>query len=279
MPSEIVCNKTKTIICILGMHRSGTSLTARWLQASGLNIGNNLMGKGVGNIDGHFEDFDFVEFHNEILCSNNIHIYPTIEPIIPKNHDNYSKAINLINKKPQTTPWGWKDPRTCLFVDLWQEVIPNIKFLVVFRHYDEVVNSLLKRDLNYLSTSKSQPSIRSILSKKKAQLYLTVFRKQFIKSRLKTWCVHNEKILNLLYSIDPKNYLVLQYSTINQYDEKIIDFIINQWEVGLNFIPFDTIFDKTKISFPTHSTKYGSKEAMIWNKLLQFEKETLSKIN
>jgi hypothetical protein len=41
--------------------------------------------------------------------------------------------------------WGWKDPRTCLFLDFWEEIIPHANFLFVFRSPWQVVDSLLRR--------------------------------------------------------------------------------------------------------------------------------------
>ncbi|HEY9865953.1 MAG TPA: hypothetical protein V6D21_17410, partial [Candidatus Obscuribacterales bacterium] len=65
-------NTPAPIIIIAGMHRSGTSLTASLLQNLGVNIGKQLVGADYGNIKGHFENVDFVEFHKSIFKSNNI---------------------------------------------------------------------------------------------------------------------------------------------------------------------------------------------------------------
>ena len=48
------------ILVVVGMHRSGTSLTTNWLQKCGLDIGAKLEGKEFSNPDGHFEDIDFL---------------------------------------------------------------------------------------------------------------------------------------------------------------------------------------------------------------------------
>ncbi len=60
------------ILIIIGMHRSGTSLTASLLQSAGLHIGRNLMGPSEGNVKGHFENLDFFEFHRQVLRSQGI---------------------------------------------------------------------------------------------------------------------------------------------------------------------------------------------------------------
>ena len=49
------------------MHRSGTSMLASWLHHCGLNLCERLLGSGVGNLRGHFEDWDFIELTEQML--------------------------------------------------------------------------------------------------------------------------------------------------------------------------------------------------------------------
>lgn len=57
----------QTVVVITGMHRSGTSLTTSLLQSAGVFIGDRLLGNNLSNPKGHFEDLDFVEFHQQLL--------------------------------------------------------------------------------------------------------------------------------------------------------------------------------------------------------------------
>ncbi|MCX7415143.1 MAG: hypothetical protein NTY25_01445, partial [Planctomycetia bacterium] len=41
--------------------------------------------------------------------------------------------------------WGWKDPRTILFLDFWHALLPNAKYLFVFRSPWEVIESFFRR--------------------------------------------------------------------------------------------------------------------------------------
>lgn len=41
--------------------------------------------------------------------------------------------------------WGWKEPRTTLFLDFWQERLPDARHLFVFQRPWEVVDSLFRR--------------------------------------------------------------------------------------------------------------------------------------
>jgi hypothetical protein len=50
-----------SVLIVTGMHRSGTSLTAAFLQAIGVDLGDKLLQGNYGNPKGYFEDVDFVE--------------------------------------------------------------------------------------------------------------------------------------------------------------------------------------------------------------------------
>ena len=135
------------IIIVTGMHRSGTSLTASLLQRLGVNIGQRLVGANYGNVKGHFENVDFVEFHKGILRDHNIdELGCTFQSNISLNSQQIEQAESLIqNNQDSQHPWGWKDPRTTLFLNFWQEMLPPAHFIFVYRSPWEVVDSLYRR--------------------------------------------------------------------------------------------------------------------------------------
>ena len=57
------------IVCILGMHRSGTSLLARMLNLMGVSLGPEqfLMQPTIDNPKGYWEHDEIVGLNNEIL--------------------------------------------------------------------------------------------------------------------------------------------------------------------------------------------------------------------
>ncbi len=61
------CDTNLPVLIITGMHRSGTSLTAEFLQKISLDLGNNLLKGNYWNPKGYFEDIDFVEFKRTVL--------------------------------------------------------------------------------------------------------------------------------------------------------------------------------------------------------------------
>jgi hypothetical protein len=42
-------------------------------------------------------------------------------------------------------PWGWKDPRSVLFLNFWAELVPDARYCFVFRPPWDVVDSLFRR--------------------------------------------------------------------------------------------------------------------------------------
>lgn len=135
------------VLVIGGMHRSGTSLTASLLHGAGLFIGERLMGPYQGNEKGHFEDLDFYEFHKRALTAAGEHEDGFVTMGRPQvATELVPEALALVaERRSRGVPWGWKDPRTTHFLDFWQGLVPEARFLFVFRSPWEVVDSLVRR--------------------------------------------------------------------------------------------------------------------------------------
>jgi hypothetical protein len=134
-------------LVIGGMHRSGTSLLASLCQGAGLALGQRLLAAGNGNPSGHYEDLDFVELHERILVANGLGsegFTADATPVIPDRLRHEALAL-VAARRGLGTPWGWKDPRTVLLLDEWATLVPEARFLVVFRPPWEVADSLYRR--------------------------------------------------------------------------------------------------------------------------------------
>ena len=127
------------------MHRSGTSLMASYFEHCGINMGENLIGAMRGNERGHFEDADYVLLHDDILSDNHCHMYS------PKKQLNITdarkdQARNIIKDKPNRSGYfGWKDPRSSIFLNFWHQIDPSIKFVLLYRDPFTVIDSLRRR--------------------------------------------------------------------------------------------------------------------------------------
>jgi len=134
-------------LVIGGMHRSGTSLLASLFHGAGVSVGQRLMGTGTGNDAGHFEDLDFHDFHERALIANGLSpegFTPQAEPDVPEPLVPAAAAI-IADRRRQGCLWAWKDPRTVLFLEFWAELLPEARFVFVFRSPWEVVDSFFRR--------------------------------------------------------------------------------------------------------------------------------------
>ena len=143
----------QTVVVITGMHRSGTSLTTSLLQSAGIFVGDRLLGNNLSNPKGHYEDLDFVEFHQSLLQSQGVCSEGWMDNSAKKIPQQYVElAKNLITQRSKYPDWGWKDPRTTLFLDFWSELIPDAKYVFVYRSPWEVVDSLFRRGDSFFQT-------------------------------------------------------------------------------------------------------------------------------
>ena len=141
----------KPPICIAGMHRSGTSMVARLLQACGLFLGpERELGADSTNGEQHWENVKVVALNDEILnrLGGSWHNPPkfragwerTVEitPLIPS-------AKKLIKRLGVRQPWGWKDPRNSITLPFWRQLMPDLRVVVCVRNPLEVAHSLRVR--------------------------------------------------------------------------------------------------------------------------------------
>jgi hypothetical protein len=63
---------------------------------------------------------------------------------VPETMLDRAKSL-IANRSGPDRIWGWKDPRTVLFLDFWHALLPNAKYLFVFRSPWEVIDSLFCR--------------------------------------------------------------------------------------------------------------------------------------
>lgn len=196
-------------LIITGMHRSGTSMTASLLERCGLDLGSRMMPAGLGNELGHFENMDFVELHGKLLesqgCSPDAWT-ADIGPVV--SEDLRSMAKDLAGKNLRNRSWGWKDPRTVLFLDFWNETIPNAKFLFVFRSPHQVVDSLFRRGD-------------------------AVFEHDAVRA-LKLWIAFNRKIIDFVQR-NQDRCLVTDVRTVIEQPHELVSALNERFSMHLQF--------------------------------------------
>jgi hypothetical protein len=182
------------------MHRSGTSMVASWLSACGLDIGSDLLGAGLGNENGHYEDNEFLGLHERILNDNGIYCGATlrVEPI-KMSKKRICEIENIINgRRESKKQWGWKEPRTCLFYKEYVHLIPEAFHLVVYRDYQLVVDSLVRRKLRkFNERNAKRTGLKVFYYRFGIYLWRKLLMQRLAENHLKAWIKYNSNLLEL----------------------------------------------------------------------------------
>ena len=152
------------VVVVLGVHRSGTSVITRGLQALGVDLGENLMPPRAGDNDrGYFEDLDIFNLNERIFTALGTN-WHAVCPINEREFSNIKldglklDALDILQKRLGNTRfWGFKDPRTCRLLPFWKDVFAHLgldcRYLLVNRNPISVARSLAAR--NSFGASKS----------------------------------------------------------------------------------------------------------------------------
>jgi len=240
------------IVIIAGMHRSGTSVVTQWLNKCGLQTGVYNLGPSSSNLDGHFEDTEFVRLHEDVLTDNELpETGLTEHPIRYISDYNRLRFEYLFQLKNEFfDQWGWKDPRNCLFLRYYKNNYPQAKYLFIFRDYKSVVSSLIIREFKEVEQKYSSRNFCSRFVwktfRKKKQFEKLCHNK--VDFYLKIWIAYNEQIINIIPVLDNKNYILLSYSLLHTKDNEVYNYLCENWMLDLDYVPFSRVFKSDRIS-------------------------------
>jgi hypothetical protein len=145
-------------LCILGVHRSGTSAITRAFNLYGAFVGEgrDLMPETAANPEGYWERNDLCAFHERLLAAVRRRWDTGLG--LPAGWQRAPALAPLREELKRTVGaafagrplWAWKDPRTCLLLEIWKEVLEELgvqlQVVFVLRHPADVAASLGKRD-------------------------------------------------------------------------------------------------------------------------------------
>lgn len=135
-----------TGLIVAGFHRSGTSSVAQMLDSFGLPLGDDLMEGNEFNRFGHFESWPVVRFHDRVLDRIGANWSTLLDEPIKLTEQEQQWVREYVQKREAGAGiWALKDPRMCRFVMQWKEVIPDLKFLIVYRNPADSCQSLNRR--------------------------------------------------------------------------------------------------------------------------------------
>ena len=144
---------TPTIVCILGMHRAGTSLVSRVLNVLGLYLGpeENLMRPSTDNPTGHWESRPIKEINDDILSIlggswSEPPPLPTGWERSPELTAPRQRARDVIETDFSGSElWGFKDPRNSLTLPFWQRILDPMRYVICLRNPLDVAASARAR--------------------------------------------------------------------------------------------------------------------------------------
>lgn len=143
-------------ILVTGMHRSGTSALARIINLHGAAIGSRLLEATSDNVNGYWENWHVVMFHERVL--RELDMAWDSASAIPASWTETNQFLIYVDELCELIEsefgdqqlWMVKDPRLCRLLPLWITALDRMgvepKFVFEVRHPVEVISSLIKRD-------------------------------------------------------------------------------------------------------------------------------------
>jgi hypothetical protein len=145
------------IVCVLGMHRSGSSLLTQVLAGNGYELGPKLVDASPTNPMGHYEDRFVVDTNKRLLRAfGGTWDRPPNLPdgwlTAPAVHRELARARryhrDVVRQRPR---FVFKDPRTSLVLPFWQRAFGDMSYAVTFRGRSDVVRSVISRQGQWLA--------------------------------------------------------------------------------------------------------------------------------
>ncbi|MEO5887787.1 MAG: sulfotransferase [Anaerolineales bacterium] len=142
-------------IIVLGVMRSGTSLTAELVRLWGACAGSHddLWSSDAGDARGYgYMEYIPLQNLNNQLLDDNDRVPPTLESLDQKtsNQKYRSQARELLKdmdhmaQKKKAPGWVWKDARLPLTLPFWNSLWRDVIYVITIRHPAEIALSLAK---------------------------------------------------------------------------------------------------------------------------------------
>jgi len=179
------------IYVVLGMHKSGTTLVAEMLHASGINMVDDNDPNRSYDQGNKYERKSAAALNREILeASLSTFGFSSLDLPAPKGlrctDESRIRIRHLVaSLNANHNLWGFKDPRTCLTYPVWATELAEHRIIAIYRTPEEI-----------------WPRYRQF-----HKLYANPYLAWKFMIR---WCEYNSAILKYL-STTRMNYLVLSY--------------------------------------------------------------------
>jgi hypothetical protein len=153
-PADAASRGRERVVCVLGMHRSGTSLIARMVNLLGVDFGpeRRMLPPQPDNPKGFWEYIPFVMLNERILdrYGGRWHAPPDLPPGWWRGLGSLDLRLRAhyyaLRDFRHSALWGWKDPRACLTLPFWRNLYPQMTAVICFRNPVDVAASLERRE-------------------------------------------------------------------------------------------------------------------------------------
>lgn len=233
--------KASQSLIITGMHRSHTSLVAHAFHEAGLFLGDDLIDAAPSNPYGHFESRQIVDFHLDVIRKEGLRNRWTFikkEGAISASMTSAfaSEAKEILCNHFDRTLFGWKDPRMPFFLNGWDSILTDAKYIFVVRHPMSCVASLDKRTLKH-SKSIWHP---------------------FLSTRhFNLWDVTNECILEFVEAHPDRCVVIHAPDQLLESEsaQRLNEIVKTEWGMPLQNIAFDKVIDNSLLKAKPHNSK------------------------
>jgi hypothetical protein len=246
------------VICIAGMHRSGTSLTAGLLNKAGLNLGEDLLSGKFDNAKGHYEDLEFLRFHQAVLKSRvcgSTGLYLSKNFSRPFSIQENEMAKRMLQRREMLSLWGWKEPRSTLFLLEWKRLIPQLKVVAVYREPSAVIDSLLRRT-NKLIESKNTP----IWTKLFWRFFRSFKIQREIENYERAYIAYNQELLNF-HQKYPEDIIFISSQSILNHSIEVLNYLSDRFSIGLQLANIEGFVDLSLMREQIKSTNQLSNKS------------------
>ncbi|MBV8478656.1 MAG: sulfotransferase [Acidobacteria bacterium] len=159
-------------VIIIGMHRSGTTMLARQLEALGLFMGKKK--------ESNHEPLLFFAIDSWLIAQCGASWdNPQAVRYLLENNEARARVVDYVAQYLLSTPrvisylgwkgyfrhktllnvdmaWGWKSPLSTFTLPIWLDLFPTCKVIHIRRHGIDVANSLRQRGRSFVKQSLSQ---------------------------------------------------------------------------------------------------------------------------
>jgi hypothetical protein len=252
-------------LIVTGFHRSGTSMVTQLLHRAGLFVGEDLLDAEDSNPYGHFEDREVLAIHRDILGDSGADwaLAATI-PFFIREERWAEMASFVARRQSHHKDWGFKDPRTCLFLGAWKYLLPDSRFVLVYRHPSDCARSLRRRQAEEYFSGRGN-----------AASHLRFFRE--LDHAFKMWDVYNRHLIAFARAhVD--DCLVLPFERLSD-EYPLIRAVNRRFGIELEEVPTVAVFDPTVVTdsphaLPVYGGRVRARVAETWRDLEDLGRKT-----